>query len=149
MKLEIDVEEWAAALGPAVILMAYFQTENARDWDRWHELVADDATHTANVDSSGLSRRRLKHEIIDGVIGSMPDFHARLRSVRTISDSAAIAEWEAAGTLPNDVRYENSGFIKCELSADGQVQNMIVAEFSIDAIDLLREVGGVVEGLDD
>ena len=53
LKLEIDVERWAEALGPAVMLMAYFDTNNGRDWDRWNELVADDATHTVNIDSSG------------------------------------------------------------------------------------------------
>ena len=144
MKLEIDLQRWAEALGPGVILMAYFDTNNARDWDRWNELVDDEATHTANVDTSGLSVRKLKPMVLDGIVGSMPDIEVKVSNVTSVSPTVAFAEWETVGTLTTGARYENEGFIKFELSEDGKVENVRVAELSIDAVDLLREAGGVV-----
>jgi hypothetical protein len=144
MKLEIDVERWAEALGPAVILMAYFDTNNGRDWDKWHELVADDATHTANMDTSGLSVRPLKGEILKGVTEAMPDVHVHVTNVYSLSPNVAYAEWETTGTLRTGARYENTGFIKFEINGEGKVQDVKVAELSLDAIELLREADGVV-----
>lgn len=145
MKLEIDVERWAEALGPAVILMAYFDTNNARDWETWHQLVADDATHTANVDTSGLSVRPLKGEILEGVVEAMPDVHVHVTNVYSLSSTIAYAEWETTGSLRTGARYENTGFIRFELNEEGKVQNVKVAELSLDAIELLREADGIVE----
>ena len=93
MRLEIDVDAWARALGPAVILMAYFDTNNARDWNRWDELVADDATHTANVDTSGLSVRPLKEMVRGGITEAMPDARVEVKNVYSHSPSVAFAEW--------------------------------------------------------
>ena len=145
MKLEIDVERWAEALGPSVILMAYFDTNNDRDWDRWHELVAEDATHTANVDTSGLSVRRLKDMVLSGIYEAMPDVRVEVKNVYSHSSNVAFAEWETTGSLRTGALYENSGFIKFELNGEGKIQNVRVAELSIDAVDLLREAGGVVK----
>ena len=147
MKLEIDVERWVEALGPAVTLMAYFDTNNGRDWERWNELVADDATHTANVDSSGLSVRPLKEMVQSGIYEAMPDVRVEVKNVYSLSPTVAYAEWDTTGTLTTGARYENSGFIKFELNGEGKIQNVRVAELSelsIDAVDLLREAGGVV-----
>ena len=144
MKLEIDVDAWARALGPAVILMAYFDTNNARDWDRWDELVANGATHTANVDTSGLSVRPLKEMVRGGITEAMPDVRVEVKNVYSHSPLVAFAEWETTGSLRTGARYENSGFIKFELNEAGKVQNVRVAELSIDAVDLLRDAGGVV-----
>lgn len=141
MKITIDVERWTEALGPGVLAMAYFDTNNARDWDTWHQLVADDATHTANIDSSGLTVRNLKQTVLGGIIDSMPDVHTEIRNVRLISERAAIAEWHTEGTLGTGQRYVNDGFIKFELNDDGKIGNVTVAEFSIDAIDRMREAG--------
>jgi hypothetical protein len=144
MKLEIDVERWTEALGPGVMLMAYFDTNNGRDWDRWNELVDDEATHTANVDTSGLSVRKLKPMVLDGILGSMPDIEVVVSNVFAVSPTVAFAEWETEGTLTTGAKYENCGFIKFELNDEGTIQNVRVAELSIDAVDLLREAGGVV-----
>lgn len=104
MKLEIDVERWAEALGPGVILMAYFDTNNGRDWDRWNELVDEEATHTANVDTSGLSVRKLKPMVLDGILAHMPDIEVKVSNVHAVSPTVAFAEWHTTGTLTSGKR---------------------------------------------
>ena len=144
MKLEIDVARWAQVLGPGVLAMAYFDTSNARDWDAWHQLVADDATHTANIDSSGLTVRSLKQTVFGGILETMPDVHTVISNIRLVSERAAIGEWHTEGTLGTGQRYINDGFIKFELNDEGKIGNVTVAEFSIDAIDGMRDAGFAV-----
>lgn len=141
MELTIDVDRWRKALGPTVMAMAYFDANNARDWERWHQLVADDATHTANITSEGLTVRNLKQTLLSGILDVMPDVYTELRNVRPLSDASAIAEWHTEGTLLSGRRYINDGFIRFDLNPDGKIGNVTVAEFSIDAIDGMRDSG--------
>ncbi len=141
MELTIDIDRWRNALGPTVMLMAYFEASNRRDWETWHRLVADDATHTANITSAGLTVRKLKTTVLEGIIDVMPDVFTEVRNVRPLSDTSAIAEWHTEGTMRSGKRYVNDGFIRFDLDAEGLVRNVTVAEFSIDAIDGMREAG--------
>ncbi len=96
------------------------------------------------MDTSGLSVRPLKGEILKGVTEAMPDVYVHVTNVYSLSANEAYAEWETTGTLRTGARYENTGFIKFEINDEGKVQNVKVAELSLDVIELLRQADGVV-----
>ena len=50
--LSVDVERWAEKMGVAPLVLTYFDLENERRFDEWHQLLADNCVQTAAFDGS-------------------------------------------------------------------------------------------------
>jgi hypothetical protein len=123
--VSLELRGWFEALGPSMLVAAYYQLENERRFDEWSELVLPEATITQAFDGRTTSTMSLIQRI-ESSVASMADLHAEVLWIRNLSSRAAIAESLVSGTLAGGEGFRCQAIGKYEFNEAQRIERITV-----------------------